>query len=234
VWPGVDPIGRELKLEGPVDVLPWMTVVGVVANVRFGSRERAAGPAIYRPYSQQWRTDMAVLLRAKGDPQSALVAARQVVRSIDPSVTSLRLHEFSYYLARSVAERRLYMTMLSLSAVITLALALVGVYGSLAYLVTFRTREIGVRVALGARRAQVMWTVIGPALRLTLLGVLIGLSGSIVTRRALREQLFSVAPSDPWTIVLVSLLVVLAAGLATVVPARRAAHVDPITALRAE
>jgi predicted permease len=233
-WPGDNPVGKQVKLEGALELFPWMTVVGVAADVRFGAPDRASAPTIYRPLGQHSRKSMAIVLRTTRQTSHVVPLVREQVRSLDPNAALVSFREFGYYLSRSVAQRRLFMTLLSVFAAITLALALTGVYGVLAYAVTLRTREIGIHLALGASRTAVVWTVMRQPISLTLLGLVCGLAASLVARRALSQQLFGVAGTDPLTLGAVSLLVLTTALLACYRPARSAASVDPISALRME
>jgi putative ABC transport system permease protein len=233
-WPGQDPIGQQVRLAGSIDMLPWMTVIGVAADVRFGAPDRPAPLAIYRPYTQHWRSDMTVVLRASGDPPSWLASVRQQIADLDPQLGPMNVREFSHYLAQSTAQRRSFMTLLSAFAIVTLVLALTGVYGVLAYVVTLRTPEIGVRVALGASRASVLWTVMRPALTFTIAGVLSGLAATAMARGLLAQQLYSVTPWDPLTLGVVVLLVTSTALTASVLPARRAMRITASDALRSE
>jgi putative ABC transport system permease protein len=233
-WPGEDPVGKQVKLAGAIEALPWMTVIGIAADVRLAAPDRAAAPVIYRPYTQHWRGDMTVVLRVSGDPQPVLAAVRQQIRALDPQLGPMNSREFSYYLSRSVAQRRLFMTLLSLFAVMTLVLALTGVYGVLACLVTLRTPEIGVRLALGASRMAIVSTVMRPALLFTTVGVLCGLGASVMARGLLSQQLYSVTPFDPVTLGVVVLLVASTALMASLVPARRAMRIAASDALRSE
>jgi ABC-type antimicrobial peptide transport system permease subunit len=234
VWPGEQPIGQQIKLEGPVDVLPWMTVIGVAGDVRFGSPDVPAAPAIYRPLGQHAWRDMAVVVRTIGSAARVAPAVREEVERLGRGIAVLAVREFEYYQSRSVAGRWLVTTLVGVFAGLSLLVALVGVYGLFAYTVTSRTREIGVRIALGAGRSQVVWMLMRDALLLAGLGVVVGALGVISARPLIQTQLFEIAPTDVPTMVLVSAVVVVTALLACYVPSRKAALVDPARALRAE
>jgi predicted permease len=233
-WPGEDPIGKQIKLEGPVKVLPWMTIVGLAADVRFGALDRGAAPAIYRPHSQHSWSSMAVVIRTPDGPAAIAPAVRETVRRLDPDAVVINVRPFTFYLARSVAERRVVTTVVSLFAGIAFALALVGVYGLFTYAVASRTREFGVHIALGATRADVIWMTMRPALLLGGLGVIAGAMSILAARRLIETQLFGVEATDPATLSVISLSVLCTALLASYLPARRAADIDPTAALRAE
>jgi predicted permease len=233
-WPGEDPIGKQIKLEGPVKVLPWMTVVGLAADVRFGSLDRGAAPAIYRPHAQHSWSSMAVVIRTPEGPAAIAPAVRETVRRLNPDAVVINVRPFMFYLTRSVAERRVLTTVVSLFAGIAFALALVGVYGLFTYTVASRQREFGVHIALGATRADVVWMTMRPALLLGSLGVIAGGVSILAARHLIETQLFGVEATDPTTLSVISLSVLCTALLASYLPARRAAGIDPTAALRAE
>jgi predicted permease len=233
-WPGEDAIGKRIKLAGPVESLPWMTVVGVIADVRLDAPDRPALPAIYRPLGQhRWR-DMSLVVRSAAPPGQVVAAVRDEVARLGRGVAILSAREFDYYLSRSVAERRIVATLVAVFAGCALTLALIGVYGVFAYAVTSRTREIGVRLALGAGTRRIIATMMRQALGMCALGLIAGLAGLFAARRLIATQLFEVQPMDPATLAVTSLMVVLTALVACYVPARRASVIDPTTALRAD
>lgn len=234
VWPGANPIGRHIKLAGPVDVLPWMTVIGVAADVRFGSPDLPAAPAIYRPLGQHSWRDMAVVIRTIGPGAHIAPAVRQEVERLGRGIAVLAVRDFGYYQARSVAGRRLVTTLVSVFAGLSLLVALVGVYGLFAYAVTSRTREIGVRLALGASGSRVVSMLMRDALLLAGLGVAAGTVVVSAAGRLIQSQLFEVQATDATTTVLVSAIVVLTALMAGYVPSRKAALIDPTRALQGE
>jgi len=234
VWPYEDPIGKQVKLAGPVAAFPWMTVIGVAADVRFASPDRAAAPAIYRTQAQHRRRDMTVVVRTTGPPADVVPAVREEVKRLGGGAVVLGVREFTFYLSRSVAARRLVTILVAVFAAIAIALALVGVYGLFAYAVTSRTREIGLRIALGAGRARVVWMMMRQALLLGSLGLVLGGVGIVAARRLIETQLFEIEALDPPTLAVISVIVLTTALLACYVPARRAAAVDPATALRAD
>jgi putative ABC transport system permease protein len=234
VWPGENPIGRQIKLAGPVDFVPWMTVIGVAKDVRFGSPDLPAAPAIYRPLGQHAWRDMAVVVRTIGPAAHVAPAVRQEVERLGRGIAVLAVREFEYYQSRSVAGRRLVTTLVGVFAGTSLFVALVGVYGLFAYAVTSRTREIGVRLALGATRSRVVWMLMRDALLLGGVGIAVGTAGVFSTRRLIQTQLFEMQATDPPTMVFVSAVVIVTALVACYLPSRQAAFVDPTHALRAE
>jgi predicted permease len=234
VWPGEDPIGKQLKLEGPITMLPWMTVVGVSADVHFDAPDRGPQPAIYRPNTQHRWTSMGVIVRTAGPSAAVVPSIRALLQSIDANVPILQMRDFSYYLSRSVAQRRVVMAFVALFAGVALMLALIGVYSMFAYVVSLRTREIGIRIALGARQADVPWLVLRQALAIGSLGLLAGTAATLAARRVIGTQVFGVGPSDPVTLALVGALTLTTALLASYLATRRAARVDPTLALRME
>ncbi len=234
VWPGDDPIGRQIKLAGPVEALPWMTVIGVAADVRFASPDVLAAPAIYRPLGQHSWSGMTVVVRTIGPASRVAPAVREEVQRLGRGIAVQTMREFAFYLSRSVAGRRLVTTLVGAFAGLSLLVALVGVYGLFAYAVTSRTREIGLRIALGAGRGLVVWMLMRNALLLAGLGVGAGAIGVFSARRLIQTQLYETKATDVPTMVLVSVAVIVTALVACYIPSRKAAFVDPVRALRAE
>jgi putative ABC transport system permease protein len=235
VWPGESPIGKQIKLAGPVEVLPWMTVVGVVEDVRFASPERPAAPAIYRPHAQHFsRQDMSIVVRTVGSPADVVPAVREEVSRLGRGVAMLSAHEFTFYLSRSLASRRLITRLITMFAGVSLALTLVGVYGLFAYVVTSRTRAIGVYIALGATRERVVWMLMRDAVVLGCQGLVMGAVAVFAARRLIATQLFELQPMDAATFAVVAAAVLSTALIASYVPSRRAANINPTLALRSE
>jgi len=235
-WPGEDPVGRRLRIGDPT--APWRTVVGVAANVR-SQGYRAFHPEAYCPYAQlPWLAGGPQhLLVRTSDAADVAAVARETVRAIhaldkDQPVTDLRTLE---EVARDpAAQQRLVAALLIAFAAIALALAASGIYGVLSYAVAERTREIGLRVALGADRGRVLRLVVGGGARLAGLGLLLGIAAAIAASRLMRDLLFGVRPTDFGTFAVVTLLLGGTALAACYVPARRAIGVDPMVALRSE
>jgi len=177
---------------------------------------------------------MQLAVRTAADPDSMVSAVRAQVRGVDPDQPLYRVATLQQTLSESLAPRRLNMLLLAVFAGIALTLATVGIYGVMAFSVTQRTHEIGIRMALGAERRSVLRLIVSQGMRLTLLGVVLGAAGAWALTRFLSGFLFGVPPRDPATFVLVSLLLVIVSVLASYIPARRATRVDPMVALRYE
>ncbi len=238
-WPGEDPIGKRLKLGfGAEDSQPWLTVVGVVGAVRGIQLGEEPQPAVYVPIDQAPRPfllrDQTFVLRTAGDPLALAATARREIRAIDPLLPIDRLETMENLVTTSVAEPRFRSAVLTVFATAALLLVATGILGVLAYAVTRRTREIGVRMALGAQRADVLRLVLRHALAMTVAGVTLGLIASIGLTRLLARFLYEVTPTDPLSLAAASALLLAVAMVAIYVPARRAVRVEPLTALRAE
>ena len=233
-FPGASAIGRRVRFDG--DDTPWRTIVGVVGDVKHMGLARDEGPAIYQPHAQKpiYVHRMTLIVRSASDPAQLVRAARAAVSAIDPALAVYDDTTMTALLARSVASPRFYAALFAVFALVALVLAAIGVYGVIAYLVAQRTKEIGIRMALGARRADILWLVVGRGLALALGGVTAGLAGSLATSRALAGLLFGVGPFDVATYAAAALLLVGVAVLACALPARRALGADPLVALREE
>jgi predicted permease len=232
-WPGVaDPVGRRIRNNGRS--APWMTVVGMVGDVRHYGLERPMRPGVYIPMVQSPNTTMAVVIRTVGDPAAFTPTARGLVRGMDPDLALYQVRTMDEALRRSMTQRALYSWLLGVFAAMALVLALGGTYGVTSYLVSQRTREIGIRVALGARGRDIINTVLRNSLTVVGAGVLIGVVASIGAARQLADRLFGVPPHDPRILTLAVVILLAAAALANWLPARRAARLDPMRALRAE
>jgi len=228
-------IGKRFKFGNANDTLNrWFTVVGVVPDVKH--RQLTAQPDFqgYLPYRQGGWSSSFIVIRTKGDPTQLTGAALGVMKQVDPLVATFRVMSMQASVERSFWQQGLYGKMFGAFAVIALILAAVGVYGVISYAVSQRTQEIGVRVALGAQRRDVLALIVGHGALLGGLGVAIGLAGAIGVTRFMRSMLFGVSPFDPVSFVGVALGLTAIALLASYIPARRAAKVDPVEALRYE
>jgi putative ABC transport system permease protein len=235
LFPGEDPVGRRLQLGDPDPNTPWFTIVGVVGNVKYTGLDAAPEPTMYTPHEQNlWWTTMYLVLRSATDLDGLAQALRAQVAAIDPLLPLAQVRTMQELLGQSVAEPRFRTALLGLFAGIALLLAAVGIYGILSYTVGQRTQELGIRMALGASRRDVLALVLKQGMALAVGGVLIGLAAALALSRVLAGLLFGVAPTDAGTFAVVSLVMVAAAFLACYVPARRATRVDPMVALRAE
>ena len=234
-WPNEDPIGRTIEF-GNMDGDPrLLTVIGVVGDVRERSLETPPRPTIYVNYRQRPQATyrFSAVVRTAGDPAPVIASARQIVRDLDPDVPP-STSSFTAIFAASTSGRRFNLVLFGIFAGTALLLAIAGIYGVLAYSVARRTREMGVRMALGASAGNVMRLVLGQAAVTTGIGVVLGLVGSFILMRSLQSMLYEVGAADPLTFVAVALLLLVVALLAAYLPARRATKVDPNVALRYE
>jgi putative ABC transport system permease protein len=234
-WPNQDPLGRAIEFGNIDGDLRLLTVIGVVGDVREASLEKPPRPTIYVNYRQrpQATYQFSAVVRTAGDPASVIASARKIVRDLDPDVPP-STSSFTAIFAASTGGRRFNLVLFGIFAGTALLLAVAGIYGVLAYSVARRTREMGVRMALGASAGNVMRLVLGQAAVTTGIGVLLGVVCSFILMRFLQSMLYEVSAADPLTFVGVALLLIGVALLAAYVPARRATKVDPIVALRYE
>jgi predicted permease len=228
-WKGASPVGARMRL-GPE--APWMTIVGVAGDVLNRRLTEPPQPILYRPIEQASDLTMAVLLRTRGDTPALGEQVAREIRAIDPDLPVYGVRTMDEWLATAVSQRRFLMRLLVTFGMLATVLALLGIYGVMAYSVSRRTREIGIRIALGAREADVAGMVLRAGLTVTAAGITSGLLASLVLSRYLRSQLFGIGPSDPLTLGLVLAGMLLVSLAAAYVPARRAARVDPLLALR--
>jgi predicted permease len=234
-WPGVDPVGRRFKMGGADDNdVPWSTVVGVVGNVKQYALDTESRVAFYMPQSQNPTSTMYVAARTSTDPLSLAAAITKEARALDPNVPIYDVKTMEQRLSESLARRRFAMFALGLFAVVAMLLATIGIYGVMSYSVAQRTREIGIRVALGAQTRDVLKMVVGQGMFLAIIGVCIGLAGALGVTRVMASLLFGVSAVDLTTFASITLLLLAVALLACLIPARKATRVDPMIALRYE
>jgi predicted permease len=234
-WPGQDPLGQRIKYGGPEGNGPWHTVVGVVGDVRQLGLDRPAAPQFQFPLHQvPWPRQMAIVLRAGHplDPLPLTAAVRETVWGLDPDLPVPQLRAMREVLGGSIATPRFRAQVLGTFAALALGLAGIGSYAVAAYFVGERTREIGVRLALGAGAAGVRWLVVGHVLRLLALGLALGLPLVWWAARLVEGFLFALRPADPATLAAVVAVLASAALLGGYAPARRATRIDPVQALR--
>jgi putative ABC transport system permease protein len=230
-WPHEDPIGRQLLIKG--ETAPAQ-VIGIVGDVKQHGAWGAAEPFLYRPFTQSAFLQYDVLARARGDPMALLAEVRQQVTALDPQVPVYGAQTLEQVASDSLAEPRMAASLVSLFGVLVLFLAVAGIYGVISYWVVQRTHEIGIRVALGAEKKDILTMVINQGLKLALIGVAIGVAGALVLTRFLSSLLYGVKPVDLLTFIAVALILVAVALIACYIPARRATKVDPMVALRYE
>jgi putative ABC transport system permease protein len=230
---GADPIGKRLKFGGTDENFPWFTVVGVVRDVRGYALEAPLRPQVYRPVEQDTENEMTFVVRAEATPAALLERTiRAEMKSIDPSLPPANFRTMEGLVATALARPRFSALLLGLFAGAALLLTIVGLYGVVAYTVSQRTHEIGVRIALGASRRNVLALVIRQGMAPAVVGLAVGALCALALTRSLATQLYGVKPTDIPTFVCVSLILLLAALAACWLPARRAARVDPVVALR--
>jgi predicted permease len=231
-FPGEDPVGKRVRT-GTGD--PWVTVVGVVGDIRHYRLPQPMGPAIYFPYaSGPTHTQTLTIRTTLADPLALAPAVRAAVRDLDPDVPVYQVLTLEQQVSRSLWRQRMQGQVLGIFAALALLLAVVGIYGVISYAVAQRTRELGVRIAMGASRRQVLALVLGQGARLALAGVALGLLGALALSRVIASLLYEVDALDPVTFGAVPLLLAAVALLATWVPARRATRVDPLIAIRGD
>jgi predicted permease len=255
-WAGQDPVGKVLSVNPPLHLLPAsvieeakragsfrenyepdrFTVVGVADDVRYSSLNRSALPLVYAPYAQgsEGTTNMFLVVRTDGDPLSIAGAIREQIAHVDREQPVANIRTMRARMDASVAQERLQMNVLGAFAVLAILLAAIGIYGVMSYSVTRRAREFGIRFALGAARQDVVGLVLRQAIRMVLLGVVLGLAGAVLTNRVIERLLFGVSATDPSVFAAIVVLLSGTAWAAAYLPARRAARLDPLSTLRSE
>ena len=232
-FPGEDPIGRRLVYDGP-DKTP-REIVGVVGDVRRNGLDLGVQPEVYVSYLQRPERRLNVIMKTDlADAGQLIPPARAALKAFDPNQIVWRTQTLNQLLSTSVAPRRFNMLLLGIFAAVALVLAAVGLYGVMSYSVSWRTHEIGIRMALGAKRADVLRLVVRQGMTMALIGLGIGLVGAFSLSRVLRGLLYGVSSTDPFTFAAVSVVLIVVALLACLIPARRATRVDPLVALRTE
>jgi predicted permease len=233
-WPNSSPIGRRVKSGGTDSKDPWLTVVGVVRNVKQYDLETNSRVALYRPLRQGPESTLYLAVRSSISPSAIAAAVAGEVKAIDPNVPIFEVKTMDQRMYESLARRRFAMLALGLFAVLALLLALVGIYGVMSYSVAQRTSELGIRLALGAQPSDVLRLVLRHGFTLALIGVAVGAIASVAVTRVLTTLLFGIAATDLLTFVSLSTALIFVALVACLVPARRATKVDPLVALRYE
>jgi len=226
-WPGESPVGKRIKLGANPERLPWITVIGVVGDLRHGGLDVDPRAEIYRPYAVNPLGAPILVIRTGGDPAPVVNSLAATVRSVAAGVPA-----YNVYLMDTLAERRFVMWLLTGFGVAALLLAGVGIYGTVAQSVVQRRQEIGLRMALGASPGAALRLVFGHGIRLAGLGVLFGCAAALALTRLIRKLLFEVQPLDPVAFLSAALVLASFAAAACYVPARRATRVDPLVALR--
>src|SRR5581483_8687135 len=234
--PGENPLGRRIRISSSVDGTPppWREIIGVAGDVRGGHPGAAAPPEVYTPHAQDPFNEMYVVVKTDADPHRFVGAVRAAVLALDRHQAFYDVRTLDERRDASLARQRFSMLLLVIFAALALLLVAVGLYGMMSYSVAQRTREIGIRVAVGAQAGDVLRLVVGQGLKLALIGVGIGLVAALGLTRLMAGLLFGVSATDPLTFVVIALVLAAVALLACYLPARRATRVDPVIALRCE
>jgi predicted permease len=242
-WPDSDPVGRRMYFpDDPKNLLKtdehtrWLTVVGVARTLRYQTMDDtgASVGAFYLPIFQSPDNTFTFALKTTGDPDSVVRSLRSEIQGFDPDLAVFNAHSMSELIDLSLAPRRTSMLLANAFGAVALFLATLGIYGVLAYLVAQRTREIGIRVALGSTRGSILKLVLREGLQLVAIGLLLGIIGALFMQRAIANEIYDVRPLDPLVLASVTVILTTVALAACAIPARRAARVDPILALRSE
>jgi putative ABC transport system permease protein len=234
-WPGQNPIGQRISFgPGPDDQPQWLDVVGVVGNVRQYGVDQEPVPITYVPHTSAPTQPLTIMVRSAGDPVGIAGAVRAALQGIDRSLPITRMRPLDEVIGASLTQRRFNTTLLAVFAGIALVLAVAGIYGTVSYAVAQRTQELGIRTALGATSSDVLRLVLWDGLKPVVLGLALGLAGAFVLRRTLDRLVYGVTTSDPTTFIALPVLLALVAVIASLIPALRAAKVDPMTALRVD
>jgi predicted permease len=235
LWPDEDPIGKRLR-RGGMDAAadaPWLTVVGVVGRIKqYTLDERDSRIAMYHPHTQNPSRAMNVVLRAATDPAAIATPATAVIRAIDPDLPIYNVKTMAARVDESLATRRFAMLLLAVFATLALILASVGIYGVISFLVSQGTRDIGIRLALGATPRGIVAMVVRHGLTVASVGIATGLAGAVGVAQSMRTLLFGVAATDAATFIAVCMVLLGVAAIGSYVPARRAARIDPALSLR--
>jgi len=242
-WPGQDPVGKRISREEELGPAGWLTVVGVAKDTRQLTWDAPPRGEIYLPVAQEasYRDDVAshysyltVVARTAGDPAALAGAVRATVHDLSPGATVSDVATMTEVVREATSRPRFYLLLLAAFATLALVLAAVGIYGVMSYAVSRRSQEIGIRMALGAQRRDVVKLVVGQGVRLAVVGVAVGLAAAVGLTQLMVGLLYGVRPADPPTLVAVAVVLVGVAFLASFLPARRATRIDPMAALRSD
>jgi predicted permease len=230
-WPNEDPLGKRIRYNSND---PWGEIVGVVEDVKFDGLHLESTPHLFEPYQQKAWSFLVVTIRSPLDKSTLLAAVRREVTALDPDLPVSNVKMMEEVIAQSVASRRFVLLLFGLFAGLALLVATIGIYGVLTASVSQRTRELAVRIALGATTSNVRRLIVGEGLKLVLSGLVIGLISALALKRVIGKLLFGVSPSDPTTFLAIAVLMIGIALLACWIPASRATKVNPLSALRSE
>jgi putative ABC transport system permease protein len=233
-FPGQDPIGQHIQVDKRDDRKPWPEIVGITGDVRQYGLDEAPDSAVYLPFPQmeEPRGWGSLIVRATLSPTQIEAEVRRAMQEVDPALPIFHLQPMNAYIAKSLAQRTFTLTLTATLGALALVLAIVGIYGVISYTVATRTREVGIRTALGAKASDVVFLILNETFKKVLLGLTVGLCISLACSRLLASLLFAVKPNDVATIASVALLICVVALLASYLPAHRAAQLDPNKALR--
>jgi predicted permease len=233
-WPNENPIGKRIRFKDSEPNSPWITVVGVVGRVKQYTLDTDSRIALYLPHAQYPTRAMNVVLRSSVEPAALTSALKREIRALDSDLPVYNVRTMAQRVDESLARRRFAMLMLVLFAFLAFALATIGIYGVVAYIVNQGTRELGIRMALGATQSHILRLVVRQGMTLALTGVALGLLGAFALTRGMRSLLFGIGATDAATFTVISLVLIFTALLASYIPARRAARIDPMISLRCE
>ena len=241
-WPDGDPAGKRIRLYYDKDPQHWLSIVGVAGDVRYRGRDLEPVPHVFVPYQQDpyrsltytQQPYVSLVDRTAADPAKLIKAVQARIWAVDKDQPISNIQTMEHALSQSVANRRVYLLLLSVFAAIALLMATAGIYGLISYAVARRTQEMGIRVALGATVGQILALIIRQGMLLTLIGVVIGIAGSLVLTKVISGLLYGITPTDAPTFIGTALLFIAVAFVATYIPARRATTIDPTVALRFE
>jgi len=228
-WPGGDALGRRLKL-----TKDWLEIVGIAKDVKNRSLSEAPQPFLYLPLLQDYRSNMILVARTASEPEKMFQSVRAEVAALDPQIPMFNVQTFEEHVGISLYLQRMAATLLSIFGLLALSLAAIGLYGVMAYSVSQRTRELGIRVSVGADRGDIFKLILGQGLAISVVGLLAGLVASLAVTRLTANLLYGVIATDPVTFIVIALLLLSVTLLACYFPARRATKVDPMIALRFE
>jgi putative ABC transport system permease protein len=236
-WPDANPLGKRITLGDDKDGNPiWQQIVGVVGDVKYRTlfRDQNKDPDIYLPFLQRPLLEFGVVLETGLDPSALAATLRAEMQSLDADLPVYDVATMAERVKNETAQSRFTALLLGIFAFVAITLAGLGIYGVMSYAVSQRTHELGIRMALGAKRGDILRLVVGEGMLLVGIGVMVGLTGAIIATRVLAAQLYNVSAGDPATFAIVPLILAAVALLACAVPARRATKVDPMVALRYE
>jgi putative ABC transport system permease protein len=232
MWPGENPVGQQLKQGFAETPNPWREVIGVVDDIKLQGADQDTPMQVFLPLAQEPSRNVAIVARTAVDPAAVGTTLEAALQTVEPELPVMRIMPMTSLMRAAVATRTLSALIFSLFAVLALVIAAVGLYGVVSYSVTERTREIGIRMALGAERHRILLLFTGQGLVVAVLGLAVGLAGAVSVSRWLRQLVFGIAPTDPITLASTAVVLLIVAALACFVPARRAATIDPLIALR--